>query len=200
MELRKCRSCGRELPNSHFECINPTRGWYRRQCKDCILKRNQGYVEISKQRIREYNREYYSKNKERIDALNKEWKQKNPDRRKTTSLYHYYALQHDAVMAYGGYRCNWCGIDEPLVLAIDHVNNDGKEHRKQLGTLGGQKLYKWLKDNGYPDGFQVLCMNCNHAKYRNKGVIPDTLKGRCNDQRETSYIQADGSARTPTGV
>ncbi len=47
--------------------------------------------------------------------------------------------------------------------------------------MGGHKFYKWLRDAGYPDGFQVLCMNCNHAKYRNGGILPQTLKGRCND-------------------
>ena len=58
---------------------------------------------------------------------------------------YYYRLQDEAIMAYGGYECACCGEAEPLYLSIDHVNNDGAQHRKELGSLGGHKLYKWLK-------------------------------------------------------
>jgi hypothetical protein len=47
-------------------------------------------------------------------------------------------------------------------LAIDHVAGGGNQHRKALG--GGDKVYRWLVSNGYPEGFQVLCHNCNCAK------------------------------------
>jgi hypothetical protein len=33
--------------------------------------------------------------------------------------------------------------------------------------------------NGFPPGYQVLCMNCNHGKRMNNGVCPH--KERCND-------------------
>jgi hypothetical protein len=83
-------------------------------------------------------------------------------------------------MAYDGYRCAWCGIDEPLAPTLNHINNAGRDHRKQIGSLGEHKLYKWLRDKGYPPGFQVLCMMCNQAKYRNGGKLPESLKGRCD--------------------
>jgi hypothetical protein len=110
-----------------------------------------------------------------------DWVLKNPDRRRKNALAYYYRLQHSAIEAYGGYRCQWCGIDEPLVLCIDHVENNGKAHREEMNSVGGHRFYKWLRDNAYPPGFQVLCMNCNHGKYRNGGVLPPALKGRCND-------------------
>ena len=28
----------------------------------------------------------------------------------------------------------------------------------------GSTLHKWIKDNNFPDGFQILCHNCNQAK------------------------------------
>ena len=71
----------------------------------------------------------------------------------------------DEVFAhYGGYKCKSCGITDPLVLAIDHIKNDGAEHRKKKGV--GTLLYQWLKQNNFPKGFQVLCYNCNIRKYR----------------------------------
>jgi hypothetical protein len=183
-ELMKCRVCSQEKPLDQFFRISPTKNWYRRECKECVSTRHKREADESRQAMREYNREYYRSNKERVDKLNTDWKKANPEKRRKTALSYYYRLQAEAVEAYGGFVCNWCGIDEPFVLTIDHVNNDGNEHRKQIGSIGGHKFYKWLKDNGYPPGFQVLCMNCNHAKYRNGGTIPESLKGRCIDHSE----------------
>lgn len=65
--------------------------------------------------------------------------------------------------AYGGYRCACCGETEPAFLSIDHIHNDGEKHRE---IMRAGKFYRWLVESGFPDGFQVLCMNCNHAKGR----------------------------------
>lgn len=177
----KCRTCGSEKPKTEFECISPTKGWYRRQCKTCVVERHRRLDNASKLAIRDYHRAYYRKNKSKLDKRSREWIKANPERRRKTSLSYYYRLQNEAILAYGGYRCRWCGIDEPFVLALDHVENNGREHREEIGTVGGHKLYKWLRDNGYPKGFQILCMNCNHSKYRNGGKLLPSLKGRCND-------------------
>jgi Zn finger protein HypA/HybF involved in hydrogenase expression len=83
-------------------------------------------------------------------------------------------LKKQVFAAYGGYRCACCGETEPLFLCIDHINNDGAEHRRQLGVgrRGGNDTYHWLKKQGFPPGFQVLCHNCNIGKHLNKGVCP----------------------------
>ncbi len=80
-------------------------------------------------------------------------------------------LKDQAYKNYGGYKCACCGETELIFLSIDHINNDGAEHRKAIGN-STYKLYKWLKENDYPKGFQILCMNCNWGKKRNKGVCP----------------------------
>lgn len=77
-----------------------------------------------------------------------------------------------AVMtAYGGATCTCCGNSKFEFLTIDHVNNDGAEHRRQIRE-GGTALLQWLKNHNYPPGFQVLCYNCNCAKGANGGVCP----------------------------
>lgn len=50
-------------------------------------------------------------------------------------------------------------------LGIDHVNNDGEAHRREMAGYG-RAIYQWLRHHDYPqDGrFQVLCHNCNIAK------------------------------------
>lgn len=64
----------------------------------------------------------------------------------------------------GTLACLTCGCADPDVLTIDHVNNDGAEHRKTMKS-SGRDFYRWLKKNGMPSGFQTLCMNCNWKKH-----------------------------------
>jgi hypothetical protein len=63
-------------------------------------------------------------------------------------------------------QCPGCQTTYIGFLQLDHVNGDGAAHRKEnnLGT-GGPRLWRWLRANGYPEGFQVLCCNCNHGKF-----------------------------------
>ena len=83
----------------------------------------------------------------------------------------YIDLKSAAIAAYGG-KCACCGQDQECFLTIDHVNNDGATHRRELraklsaGGRGGCDLYQWLRKAGYPqDGtLQVLCYDCNCAK------------------------------------
>lgn len=60
-----------------------------------------------------------------------------------------------------GNVCACCGEHERKFLTIDHANNDGAEHRKELK---GMALDRWLVNNDFPPGFQLLCWNCNMAK------------------------------------
>ena len=63
-------------------------------------------------------------------------------------------------------QCPGCKTTFIEFLQLDHVNGDGAAHRKanNLGT-GGPRLWRWVRANGYPPGFQVLCRNCNGAKF-----------------------------------
>jgi len=61
-----------------------------------------------------------------------------------------------------GNRCLCCGETRYEFLVIDHINGGGNRHRKEIGK--GGEIYYWLKKNNYPEGFQVLCHNCNMAK------------------------------------
>ena len=70
------------------------------------------------------------------------------------------------VDTYGG-KCACCGEDEYLFLQLDHVNNDGAAHRRELGKTN---IVDWIVRNNYPKSIQVLCANCNMCKRVNKGV------------------------------
>ncbi|KKM62855.1 hypothetical protein LCGC14_1517430 [marine sediment metagenome] len=57
-------------------------------------------------------------------------------------------------------RCACCGEDHVEFLCIDHINGQGNKHRKSIKG----NLYNWLKKHGFPDGFRVLCLNCNGSR------------------------------------
>jgi hypothetical protein len=82
-------------------------------------------------------------------------------------------LRDEVFRAYGGYCCACCGETERRFLSIDHVNGGGQRHRK---AIGGGSLYTWLRVNGFPPGFQVLCHNCNLGKTLNRGICPHQPK------------------------
>ena len=86
------------------------------------------------------------------------------------------ALKREILEAYGNH-CACCDETEPLFLTIDHINQDGAEHRRSIGgqrwAAGGTNTYRWLKQNGFPrDNFQLLCSNCNTGRARNGGICP----------------------------
>lgn len=62
-----------------------------------------------------------------------------------------------------GLVCRVCGTTENL--EIDHIHENGREHRKELG-LRGHDFYRWIVKNDFPDDLQVLCNKCNTRKSR----------------------------------
>lgn len=71
-----------------------------------------------------------------------------------------------AVLKYysaGTMRCACCGEGQYEFLGIDHVNGGGGQHRKDP-KMRGVHFYRWLVREGFPEGYQVLCHNCNMAK------------------------------------
>jgi hypothetical protein len=80
-----------------------------------------------------------------------------------------YRMTKAAVLAYyGDGSCACCGSTENL--SIDHVAGNGAEHRKELsgrsGGCYGLWVWQWLIREGFPPGYQVLCIPCNSSKAR----------------------------------
>ena len=75
---------------------------------------------------------------------------------------------------YGGNppKCVCCGEKTPVFLTINHINQDGAKHRKEIGK---GNLNRWIIKNHFPNKFEVLCWNCNWGKHINKGVCPHKI-------------------------
>lgn len=75
--------------------------------------------------------------------------------------------KYECFMQYGGIICACCKDTNFEFLAIDHIDGGGNRHRREVSTTGnrlvGIGFYLWLKRNGWPPGFRVLCHNCNFS-------------------------------------
>ena len=68
--------------------------------------------------------------------------------------------------------CNCCGLNSNIqFLAIDHIaGKEEMDSEPELVKLGyrskfaNSALKKWIVDNNFPKGFQILCHNCNLTK------------------------------------
>lgn len=79
-------------------------------------------------------------------------------------------LVHIEVLVHYGGKCVCCNEKELVCLTIDHINGGGTKHRKEVGD--GTQFYYWLKRNNFPDGYQVLCWNCNCSRQLNENICP----------------------------
>ena len=71
-----------------------------------------------------------------------------------------------ALMHYSGgnLQCVCCGQRIVEFLGLDHINNVGAAHRREVGG-GGRLFYTWLRKTGYTyEGLVVACHNCNMAR------------------------------------
>jgi hypothetical protein len=79
------------------------------------------------------------------------------------------------VLEHYGKVCACCGEAEERFLTVDHINNDGYIHRRKVDgkrTIIGSCMTAWLVKNNFPEGFQILCFNCNLGRAANGGICP----------------------------
>ena len=88
--------------------------------------------------------------------------------REVTSRRYRLKAKLECITHYGG-KCVCCGESNIKFLTMDHVNNDGAKHRLETNRF---LIYAWLRSQGYPEGYQVMCFNCNCGRYYNGGVCP----------------------------
>src|SRR6266487_243530 len=145
-----CNDCCVELTADNWSPSYERGGSYL--CRACAVKRTQKYEASRKEARRAYLAAYYIRNKERILQRQKEWQRTHqPQMRETARRYHsnhfearnaktmanYRKVREEVLQAYG-HACVCCGETRGEFLAIDHVNNDGAVHRREIGGSGKQ--------------------------------------------------------------
>ena len=160
--LKRCSKCKKSFPATleffhhhkgrrdglHAWCIkckrigeqDRNRRYYERH-RDEILKKAKAYHHANPEKQKTRHRKWYLKNKELSDKRVKE---------------QHIKLRKLVLDAYGN-KCECCGETHYEFLAIDHIDGGGRKHRKSIS----KNFYYWLRDNNFPEGFRILCHNCN---------------------------------------
>lgn len=95
---------------------------------------------------------------------------------KQNSMKRLYDKRKVMVFTHYGNKCNCCDGANKLFLSIDHIDNDGHEEVWPSGRIiWGRQMYQKIYKDGFPDRYQLLCMNCNFGKRMNKGVCPHKM-------------------------
>lgn len=111
-------------------------------------------------------KKWYDKNKIKANNWQKDWRKRHPNYMKERGKYWANKIKLEVLIHYSGNppRCVCCGETHSIFLTIDHIKDDGAKQRKELNLKSGYLFYKWLIKNNFPEGYQVLCFNCNYAK------------------------------------
>ena len=148
---RVCCKCGKEKPIVEFQ-------WSRalqRLCSHCRRERDRAYYRQTRDVRLAGRRRVYHNDPEHIRVRARR------DRKVYDAVYKVRVLTH---YSSGKLSCVRCGEGDIACLTIDHINGGGHQHRKAVGS----HFYHWLIKQGFPEGYQTLCMNCQLRKKHNE--------------------------------
>lgn len=129
---------------------------------------------VAKRRLEQSDPEWRKKNSEKAKLPENRKKRRNyeltPERKRKIQIRDL-KLKHEICSVYSKRLsnsdipcCNCCGMSDHLdFLDIDHIN-PRKTFPENERKLMGSALCRHLKKKNYPDGYQILCKNCNTAK------------------------------------
>jgi hypothetical protein len=145
-------------------------------------------MELSQNPKAVYMRKWCAENRERAREIQKRTYLKNREiRKKAMREYHIRHAIELKEKVFGHYgpsgriACSWPGCDwsDTRALSIDHVDGNGAEHRRTLGSSRtGLQFYAWLVREGFPAGYQTLCMNHQWVKAMDNREIGKVSDGR----------------------
>ena len=133
-------------------------------CKECIKIRNNKYYRRPdpESGLSCGQRKYYRRREHRLKTM-----------KSYRDVVRLEVLSHYS----GGFiQCKCCGETDLMFLGIDHITPVGRRNKRGQAAdgspRGGTSLMSWLKKRGYPNGYRVLCHNCNLGRHINGGICP----------------------------
>lgn len=104
---------------------------------------------------------YDSGRRETKLAANKKWRDDHVEERKVYMKEYHSSNRADAkrqVLDALGDHCACCGFRDVDFLTVDHINRNGKEHRKNRGS----SMWRAVVKVGCPASeYRILCWACN---------------------------------------
>ncbi len=155
--MNNCRVCNVELTDENW--MPSLKNKNSVICRNCNNAKGREWRAKNRVKFNKYSMDRYLENPKKRNAIIKKYRHK---------------LRFDIINNYGG-MCVECGIADLEVLDIDHIHNNGAEHRRN--GFHGYNLYMLLKREGCPkEDYQVLCRNCNwkkELKRRRESSLPN---------------------------
>jgi len=159
--IKICSGCKRELPATsvYFSRNKYSPDGLYSKCKEC----KSTYRKDNKDRFNEYWGLYRKEHIEEIRRYGKKFRDNHATEEKLRHFEYGQKIKLQIITHYGG-KCACCGESNLMFLTVDHINGGGTE---QIKSFSGYGFYRWIINNNFPSGFQVLCHNCNWLKYLN---------------------------------
>lgn len=129
-----CTVCHEEKELELFTKSKQAKSGRAARCKACSNQYRRAYNAIDPTKVRHY----YTKGNSKV---------------KCTVLTHY---------GKGVCACVRCGFSDIRALSIDHI--DGVNSKTPRSSKSGVTFYRRLRREGFPEGLQTLCMNCQFIK------------------------------------
>lgn len=103
-------------------------------------------------------------NRENFGSRGKRWKHlashcKECHNKRSRERHHRYKIEALRHYSGGVPSCSCCGELHVEFLSFDHVEGGGSHHRRTVKST--TDMAYWLRKQGYPPGYRVMCMNCN---------------------------------------
>lgn len=145
-----------EYKEKNKEILTVKRRIYRKNHLEEDAKRTREYRKRYPERFKQSLRQSYTKHKEK---RNKETKKE------------YLSLKSETFEKYSNNKipsCKICLESNLAFLTLDHIR--GRKAEGHSTKFSGDKLWRHLRRNEFPSGYQILCWNCNVLKYRNESI------------------------------
>jgi len=169
VNMKTCYRCKRELLEDQFGKNKSKPGGLADECKICKSELCKEYQSRNKDEIKIKKHKYYLENKEQISEKTSQYAKDHREWHNAKGAKAKNKLKSEvfAVYSCGDPKCKSCNETDIGVLTIDHITGNGSDHRREIfgnSKRCGYPFYQWLKRNSYPEGFQVLCYNCQYRK------------------------------------
>lgn len=179
MRIIQCSKCDSTLifvkkQNLCRKCYSKE---YRTNNKDRINKLQQDYKAKDPQRWIQYSKDWSVANKDLIRISHHKSYYNNLEERRLYTLIHNknrrLRVKQIVIAHYSKNlnECNCCRENIFEFLTLDHIHGGGNAHRRELKLKAGVQFNNWLIKNNFPEGYQILCYNCNTAKAQ-YGICP----------------------------
>ena len=157
------REASRQYRKEHQEERREYNRRYRKEHPDWACECKRRWERGHREQHLATRRRYYKAHKETILAKHKEYRERPEVKtRLSQARIHYGAKLRQDMLDHYGNKCICCGETIKEFLCIDHINGGGNAHRRKINKgSGGVHFYAWLKEQNYPQGYRVLCFNCN---------------------------------------